>query len=110
MSKITLVSPPLITYKKDVFGSIPSPPVGLAFVAAYLREQGFAVGLLDAFGADPFQHEQYRNDFVRIGLSLAGIIGRIEADSDFVGISVHSGMVSSFCFELAAAIHNELGI
>jgi len=109
MPQIFLISPPLVAYDRDIFGMIPSPPIGLASIAAYLREQGFTVGFLDAFGEKPFNWFHYRDSFVKVGLTIDEIIERIDSDVNLVGISVHSGMVSSLCIELAANIKKMLG-
>jgi anaerobic magnesium-protoporphyrin IX monomethyl ester cyclase len=109
MSDLQLISPPMITYKGDIFGMIPSPPVGLACLAAYARENGFGVSVLDCFGEAPYVSSGYREEFVRIGLSQDEIIKRIDPDARLVGISVHSGMTAAFCLSLALEIKQRLG-
>ena len=48
---ITLINPNIVSQKDDFSGSgIPYLPIGLALLAAYLREQGHAVHVVDAFG------------------------------------------------------------
>ena len=101
---LQLISPPMITYKGDIFGMIPSPPIGVACLASYIREQGFRVSLLDCFGVSPFTSGEYRVDFMRIGLDEEDVLERIDPNAILVGISVHSGMTSSFCLNLALKI------
>jgi anaerobic magnesium-protoporphyrin IX monomethyl ester cyclase len=106
--RIQLISPPLIAYDKDIFGMIPSPPIGLASVAAFLREKGMPVDLIDAFGANPFQSKKYRDQFVIIGLDIEDILTRIDKNIDVIGISVHSAMVAKFCLDLGLAIKKKI--
>jgi anaerobic magnesium-protoporphyrin IX monomethyl ester cyclase len=108
MDSIQLISPPMITYKGDIFGMIPSPPIGLACLASYIREHGFGVSLLDCFGISPFTSAEYRDDFMRIGLGEEEILNKIDADALLVGISVHSGMTASFCLDLALQVRKRL--
>jgi anaerobic magnesium-protoporphyrin IX monomethyl ester cyclase len=108
MNNIQLISPPLIAYEGDIFGMIPSPPIGVASLAAYIRENGFEVSLLDCFGESPCVFEKYREGFVRIGLGEEDIIERIDRRAMLIGISIHSGMVASFCLHLALEIKKRL--
>jgi hypothetical protein len=52
--RIALISPRLAVQKGDFLGSgVPYWPIELATFAAYLREAGEDVGLIDLFGSDP---------------------------------------------------------
>ena len=52
--KVTLISPRLAIQKGDFLGSgVPYWPLELATLAAYAREQGDAVSLIDLFGNNP---------------------------------------------------------
>lgn len=104
MGLIQLVSSPLIAYDRDIFGMIPSPPIGIASIAAYLRQCGFDVNLIDAFGINPFKTQKYQDQFVLIGLDIEDILERIDMEAELIGISVHSSMVAKFCFDLALKI------
>jgi anaerobic magnesium-protoporphyrin IX monomethyl ester cyclase len=104
MSDVQLISPPLIAYKADIFGVIPSPPIGLACIAGYLLHFGYSVNFLDCFGESPWQSAEYHDDFVRIGMSENEILHRVDPQAALIGISVHSGMVASFCIKLAREI------
>jgi len=104
MCDIQLISPPLIAYKADIFGMIPSPPIGLACIAGDMLQQGHSVNFLDCFGEAPWQAEAYHEDFLRIGLSEDDIVRRVDPHASLIGISVHSGMVASFCIKLAHKI------
>ena len=90
MSDIQLISPPMVVYKGDIFGMIPSPPIGLVSLGTYIKENGFEVSFLDCFGESPFVSAEYREGFARIGLGVEDIINRIDQEVSIVGISVHS--------------------
>ncbi|MCM8787141.1 MAG: B12-binding domain-containing radical SAM protein [Candidatus Omnitrophica bacterium] len=107
MPDFQLISPPMIAYKGDIFGTIPSPPIGVASIAAYLRQKGFTVNLLDCFGESPSTIESYKNDFLKVGLLNQQILERIDPHAYLIGISVHSGMTASFCLELAHQIKKQ---
>jgi len=104
---IQLISPPLIAYDKDIFGMIPSPPIGIASIAGYLRQCEFDVSLIDAFGIDPFKTEKYQDRFVLIGLNIENILERIDMKAEIIGISVHSAMVAKFCIDLSLKIKDK---
>lgn len=87
---------------------IPSPPIGLASIAAYARDAGFSVGLIDAFGLDPFRTKIYQKEFVLIGLDVEDIVQRIHPSADVIGISVHSAMVAKFCLDLGIKLKKKL--
>jgi radical SAM superfamily enzyme YgiQ (UPF0313 family) len=100
----------MITYRGDIFGMIPSPPIGLASLAAYVREKGFEVNILDCFGESPCASREYRKEFIRIGLGEEEIFERIDREAMLIGISIHSGMVASFCLNLALGIKKRFNI
>ncbi len=104
MGIVQLISPPLIAYQNDIFGMIPSPPIGLASIAAFSRKNGFDVDLIDSFGADPFRTKKYGRQFVIIGLDIEDILSNIKLNADVIGISVHSAMVAKFCMDLGLKI------
>jgi radical SAM superfamily enzyme YgiQ (UPF0313 family) len=109
MSDLQLISPPLITYEGDIFGTIPNPPIGVAALAAYIKENDFEVSLLDCFGEAPHIFQKYREGFTRIGLGKDDILERIDQKAMLVGISIHSGMLSPFCLDLALEVKKRLG-
>ncbi len=91
--KIVLINPPLVGQRGDPFGSIPSIPVGTPYLAAYLRERGVEVSIIDAFGEDPHATFRLGDSYLARGLDPDAIAARIPKDADIVGVSVHSGAV-----------------
>lgn len=90
-ARVLLIQPPYTIYKKDFKRCM--PPLGLAYIAAVLEENGFEVKILDAY-AEGFENEKdIGNDFVLVGLDEETIRKIIENfNPDFVGIS---GMFST---------------
>ena len=95
--KLTLINPPLCSLNGDPFGGIPSIPVGITYLAGYLREKGVDVGVVDAFGSAPLKKTVIGKN-AYYGLSLRQILSRV--DTTIVGISVHSGVQEEFCLNL----------
>ena len=89
--KICLVRPPSIINPAAYIGSL-TPPIGLAYIAATLREAGHRVELVDGIGENPLQSTPIAEGLVSRGLTFDQIVGRIPADADIIGVS---GMFSS---------------
>ncbi len=90
--KITLVHPPL--HVRNVKG-LPAiqPPIGLAYVAASLREAGHEVAAVDGLGEAIGRVTDLGDGFFVHGLLPDEIAERIDPDTDVVGVST---MFSSF--------------
>lgn len=84
--KILLINPP--RNLKNPKRQFIAPPLGLAYLAAYLRERGFVVELIDAV-AEGFQEvEALDNGVFKCGLSLKDLGIRIHNfNPDVVGVS-----------------------
>lgn len=84
--KVLLINPPrnLKNYKKQFFAA----PLGLAYLAAYLREKGFSVGLIDAIAEGSDDIEPLANGIFKCGLSNENLKARIhQFNPDVIGIS-----------------------
>lgn len=87
--RITLINPNIVSQKDDFSGSgIPYMPVGLACLAAYLRERGHAVHVIDAFGLAPGSIRSTRTHFIQ-GLNATETVARIPGDTDAIGFYAH---------------------
>ena len=106
--QVVLVAPP--RYLKEAHLSSYcgfSKNLGLASLAAVLREAGAEVTIIDAFalGGDTFEPVDLPNGRVyRCGLSYEAIAARVPHDADVVGISVPFSNVARIAFELAAYV------
>ena len=99
MSKLTLIRPPVVHLKKDFYGSIPGIPSGLAYLAASVRESGYDVEIIDAYGENPHRFYTFRNRFRARGLTPSEIVDRVPDDS-IPGVSVHCAGEHSMCMEI----------
>ncbi len=84
--KIQLVHPPTYVNPKALTALRPSPPLGLAYIAAALEQAGHAVSVVDAVALGP--EELVREGRVlRLGLSPEAIVEHIDADTRAVGLT-----------------------
>ena len=86
---ITLINPPGLKTFSGLQMHTPNPPLGLAYVAAAVREAGFPYRVIDGTGEalDAVSPYPDRRDFMVQGLTFGEIVERIPSDSDVIGIS-----------------------
>jgi len=86
---ITLINPPGIKTFSGLQMHTPNPPLGLAYIAAALREAGFEHRVIDATGESLDAVSPYpdRDDFLVQGLTIDEIARRIDPETAVVGIS-----------------------
>ncbi len=84
---IVLLRPPAV-FPKWAHATSLCPPLGLAYLAAALREAGYVPRCIDAVGEDPFQRSPLPNTrFLSFGLATNQIVERI-GDCDVLGVSL----------------------
>jgi magnesium-protoporphyrin IX monomethyl ester (oxidative) cyclase len=92
--KILLIKPNIMVRKGFVLQSKMSPPVGLAYIAASLVNEGYEVKIIDMVAEDPDSSWDYHDTHVCHGLSDDNLIKRVHAFSpDIIGIG---GFTSQF--------------
>ena len=84
--KVTLIHPPVYINKHGLTALRPSLPLGLAYIAAVLRDDGHEVGVIDALGLAPEQMTP-DGDIWRLGLSPKEIVARVPADTKAIGMT-----------------------
>lgn len=84
--RIQLVHPPVYLNPAALTALRPAPPLGLAYVAAALREAGHHVTVLDAVAAAPAQTTP-EGRVVRLGLTDEQVLARIDPAAHAVGIT-----------------------
>ena len=86
---ITLINPPGLKTFSGLQMHTPNPPLGLAYIAAAVREAGFPYRVIDGTGEalDAVSPYPDRSDFMVQGLTFEQIVERIPPASDVIGIS-----------------------
>ena len=84
--KVTLIHPPVYINKNGLTALRPSLPLGLAYIAAVLRDDKHDVTVVDALGEAPEQMIP-DGDIWRLGLTPAEIIEKIPADTEAIGVT-----------------------
>ena len=74
--KIQLIHPPVYINKHGLTALRPSLPLGLAYIAAVLREDHHDVSVIDALALAP-ERMVPEGDIWRLGLSVDEIVARI---------------------------------
>jgi radical SAM superfamily enzyme YgiQ (UPF0313 family) len=86
--RVALVRAPLIS-RAGAFNNEASPPLGLAYVAGYIRQFGYKVDLLDGTGEglnDVLPLEKHPGYQIQ-GISPDELVNRIPADADVIGFT-----------------------
>jgi len=87
MAIVTLLRPPLLVPIWSDSGPL-TPPIGPAYLAASLRQAGHEARIVDGLGENPFQVTPlFANKVMAIGLRSEEIVGRIDPDTDLIGVS-----------------------
>lgn len=86
--RLTLVQPPALM-AVDNYSTITQPPLGIAYLAAYVREHGHAVTVVDAVGLAVTRLRPWplRDKRLFQGLDFSEIIALIPKDSEVIGVS-----------------------
>lgn len=99
---ILLIYPPVTVYGPGKVG--PHPPLGLAYLAAYLEKFGHQVGIIDCLAEGAGQMKVW-GKFTRVGLADREIKRRIkEFNPQVVGVSVMFTAFAHDAFKLAKLI------
>jgi anaerobic magnesium-protoporphyrin IX monomethyl ester cyclase len=97
--RIQLIHPPIYTNPNAVQATRPSLPLGLAYIAAALREAGHHVSLLDALERRPDQLTR-EGDLQYYGMHPEEIAAALDPAADAFGLTV----LFSFSWPLARQI------
>ena len=84
--KVTLIHPPVYINKNGLTALRPSLPLGLAYIAAVLRDDKHEISVIDALGEAPEQMIP-DGDIWRLGLTPEEIIERVPADAQAIGVT-----------------------
>jgi radical SAM superfamily enzyme YgiQ (UPF0313 family) len=79
-------------------------PIGLAYLAAGLRQAGHRVRVIDAFGEAVGRLTVHADGYTTNGLTADGIVARIPRDVDLIGVTCMFSNSWTYCREIIAAI------
>ena len=83
--RVALINPSLMD-KDFNYTSVVTIPLGLGYLASYLRSKGVVVEFIDGLGED-IHNVRKSGDYYLQGLSITEIIRRIPFDVDLIGIN-----------------------
>lgn len=105
MYDIILIRPPVVHLKKDLYGSIPGIPAGLAYLTASVIQAGLSADILDAYGMRPHRFYTFRSDYMARGMTPEEIAEEVESrGASVAGISVHCATEHSMAIHIAKAV------
>ena len=85
---ITLLRPPTVTAAATLTAATGSPPIGCAYLSAFLKREGYEVTVIDALGEAMDQFTRIgRTSFYANGLRIGEVLARIPEHTDFIGVS-----------------------
>ena len=82
---VTIINPPLLE-KATVSLAI---PMGVAYLAGYLRGKGINIQVIDAVGEGIFTKNKWDKDYLYIGLPFEEIISKISPKVDFITVATN---------------------
>lgn len=87
--KVQLIHPPLYLNVHAMTALRPSLPLGLAYVAAVLREAGYEVAVLDAVAQAPEQvtQSERKKQLFALGLTPDEIVDRLDPSADVFAVT-----------------------
>lgn len=90
VARVALIRAPIVVFPRSLSSYGPVPPIGLAYIAAVLREAGHDVQVVDGSGAAIDQFVDFETPvgtLRRIGLSPDEIIDRVRPGTDVIGVT-----------------------
>ena len=88
--RVALVRPNVVIFPQSLSFYGPVPPIGLAYIAAVLRDAGHEVDVIDSVGEAMDVFEDFESPvgrLRRIGLSPDEVVARIHPDTQVLGVT-----------------------
>lgn len=100
---IVLVRPPILIPLANQT-AIPSPPIGLAYIAGALRAAGHQVTAIDGLGMAIDVRTPVAKDCFLCGATLEDVVQSIDPDAEMIGVSAAFSFEWPMCRDLIVAI------
>ena len=104
--KICLIEPPKFVSLTNFVSTISMPPIGLAYIAAAIREAGHEVTVVDGPGSAPRSYHMFKDEIRVRGLTQEQIIERIPPDAQIIGLGCMFTSHWVYVRELVSKIRN----
>jgi anaerobic magnesium-protoporphyrin IX monomethyl ester cyclase len=104
--KVTIIRPPLVGMRGDLFGSIPSIPVNVSYIAGALLDGGHDVDVIDCYGEQPLWRRRYNDKFVLRGISPDDVLARFDGKTQVVGISVNEAVSHHVALDIVRVLRS----
>lgn len=92
--------------KGDLFGSIPSIPVNVSYIAGALIDGGHDVDVIDCYGEEPRWLRIYNDRFVLRGISPEQVLERFDPKTKLVGISVNEAVSHNITIDIVQVLRS----
>jgi len=102
-SHITIINPPIIE-KATIATTI---PLGIIYLAGYIRDKGIDVSLIDALGEKIFQRNLWRDNIYYIGMSFDEIVNKINPETNFICLSANFSLQKELHLEIIKRIRQK---
>ena len=96
--KIAIINPPRLDKKSNYTAAL-TIPLGICYLASYLRENNIDVKIIDALGSDINKIRKYDDNFDYIGMEISEITKEI-SDCDVIGISANFSVQQRLLLEI----------
>ncbi len=103
--KVALINPPRLD-KKSNYTSAITIPLGICYLASYLKKNGVSVVMVDALGSGINNIRKYDDKFDYVGLEISDII-EIISDCDIIGISANFSVQQQLLLDIVKNIRNK---
>lgn len=103
--KVSIINPPLISQKGDIFGSgIPYMPYTAAYLASSVRAHGHDVTFIDGFGEAPLQRRIHKAKYVVHGIEDKDILDLVPKDVEAICLVINLVTKHGLSLDLVAAL------
>jgi len=100
---VTIINPPIID-KATIATTI---PLGVIYLAGYVRDNGIDTSLIDGLGEKIFQRNHWRDNLYYIGMSFDEIVNKINPETNFICLSANFTLQRKFHLEIIERIRKK---